>query len=311
MSAILTGAALQRGPKRMRARLVMVAITDNADDYGFACVAIETIAEKALCDKRTVIRVVAELEAEGWMQVRRRAVSGRSNLYFVNLAKLEVTPSERSRMSEWHRRFLGADQPPKTAKPRDRMSPETLQVGDSATAAKVSGDMVSPVETLAELVCAKLPEADISGDNSQGVQVTFSGGSGDISGFPNKKNVLTFRNVTTPLPPSARGNGEAGFVEDADLIAAQHVCRECNLADTRTLGAVQRAIGNFRLRSDAEPQQVAEMMIAAYREWMEWGQSLRFRWKPARFFSDGHWLNSETWPLQQQVVDRMARAGRL
>lgn len=393
MSAILTGAVWQRGPLVVRERMLLAAITDNADDYGFACVAIETLAAKVLCTPRTIMRLLGALEREGWLLVKRKAMNGRGNLYFVNVTKLGVVLSERARMSEWHRQFLGTAAAGaavrKATGTGDRMSRETAQRPVFTGSRAVSGDKVSRENEPAQNPVESTVDEGGSGDISGVGQVTFAADSGDISGSLYKKNVLTVRNVLTPLPPSTpeqpeeqatakakakasgseepgvqqaaqvnpathgesertatatatakatagvnagdelgagdgagAGSARAGLAlvtlppEDAarlkrQIRAAKRVCVECNLADDRTERAVLRAIRNFARRSDAEPEHVAEMMIGAYGEWAGMGAMLRYRWKPARFFSDGHWINAETWPLQQHVVDRMARSGRL
>lgn len=102
----IANAALDHGPRnRPRLRLLLLALARHADEYGFAYPSVETLAEKALCDERTVSRILDELERGGWIAVRRKAVSGRHNAYFMNLAKLNVRlwPSGSCRAPEKQR----------------------------------------------------------------------------------------------------------------------------------------------------------------------------------------------------------------
>lgn len=90
------------GPEERTATLVMLAIADNADDFGFGCPGQALIARKARCDERTVIRVIAQLEQEGWLRVVRKIVNGKSNAYLLNLGKIGVTLSPDSERSPLH-----------------------------------------------------------------------------------------------------------------------------------------------------------------------------------------------------------------
>lgn len=328
MSGILTGAALQRGPKTMRARLVLVAITDNADDYGFACVSLETIAEKALCVPKTVTRVLAELEHEGWMQIRRKAIGGRNNLYFVNLAKLGITPSERSRMSEWHRQVLGAEAAgQKTAAAKAAFPADTMSLGEAqhsfvSASSSAPQDIVSHGNGLPETVRKSGSGAE---ENSSAVepakghfghsQGTFSDAPRDISAFAIRKNVERRTLKTTPLPPDKRGEVGArssvlsGSVEWAN---AGIVMQECNLADPRIRTAVTLAIANFCKRTDATAYDTAMLMVESYRTWTGMGAQLRYRWSPRKFFADGHWAQDwHAWPLVPELAARANRPGYL
>jgi hypothetical protein len=143
----------------MAAAFIMVAIADNADDFGFAFPSTETIAAKARCDVRTVYRYLDELEAEGWLRRMAKVINGRGNAYFLNLSKLGVTLSPDARRSPVHTALI-------------------RRHGDNLSrffVPKESGD-----------------SGEISGDNPQPTQVTAppshvtkEGGSGDTRSHAN------------------------------------------------------------------------------------------------------------------------------
>jgi hypothetical protein len=84
------GAVLQWGPETLRPRMALVSIADNADDYGFACVSMESIAAKLLCVPRQAMRIVDTLERDGWMTVHRKAgPDGKGNVYLGSRASTE------------------------------------------------------------------------------------------------------------------------------------------------------------------------------------------------------------------------------
>ena len=100
MSNIVSSGVWQCGPTEMVQQFLMVAIADNADDFGFAFPSVDTLAFKTRCNKRTVMRQLDNLEAQGWIRVFRKAINGRQgkgNAYLVNIAKLGVTESPKGR----------------------------------------------------------------------------------------------------------------------------------------------------------------------------------------------------------------------
>jgi hypothetical protein len=201
MSARLMGAIVTCGPGQARLRLALLAIADAADDFGFAVLSIEKIAERSVCNRRTAMRLVQTLEREGWMCVRRRAVGGRVSVYFVDAERLGVRPDQKSRKSEMHRAFekKSGDKVPgegdrlqtSAYKALRKSSPQADGVGG-----KRSGELSSDVENVSA--------SETSGDNPQGVQVTPSAKSGDkMTGPFNSFNRFNPINPNySPLPPS-------------------------------------------------------------------------------------------------------------
>jgi hypothetical protein len=85
------------GPNSRNARLLLLAIAEHANDDGIAWPGLGLLAEETRQSERTVQRLVAVLEREGWLQVQRRTNSvptrggqyeRRGNTYHVSLAKL-------------------------------------------------------------------------------------------------------------------------------------------------------------------------------------------------------------------------------
>jgi hypothetical protein len=216
MSAKVMGAVMTGGPRQLRQRMVLVAIADNADDFGFAVLSIETIASKAVCEARTAMRMVQALERGDWLRVQRRVTGGKGSVYFVNVDRLGLVPDARSRKSEMHQAFARTLKNPFSG---DKMSPESkpgaeavlksLGISCLEEGAKddtESGDKMSPENGLPAVDIFFVPEK--SGDNSQGVQVTKTSESGDILTLPILRNHVNHlnRSTTTPQPP-LRGGG--------------------------------------------------------------------------------------------------------
>lgn len=307
------GAVMVAGPRAMRLRLALVAIADNADDFGFAAPSIETIAAKAACDPRTAMRVVQQLEREGWMKVKRRVVDGRGSVYFVDVEKLGVVPDAKSRKSEWHLKF--EQQMKRSEDARDKVSPVAKQDkqradgsspanGDGAASAKCeeSGDTLS---------CVNLFLPQDSGDNSQGGQVTIHRDSGDKTAVPILKNQEPSCNPNNPHSPQGWGRADrdarGGFRDAIDL-----VMQSCDSSDRKLRkaisGALESAVRKSLQRGEPEsPDAVAARMVNAWEEFCRNGKFMRYRPLPVSFFSQGLWASEVRWPWNQQLV-RESRA---
>lgn len=185
MSVEIMAAVWRCGPEEQVPMLVLLAIADNSDDFGFSCPSQELIAMKARCDKRTTIRHIAKLEQAGWLGVLRKSIPGKqglANAYFVNIARLGVAPSPNSRLSPLHRSLQKSH--------GDKLSRIFLPpgLGDTETGLR---DNPQP-----DLVT---PEADY---------VTNEAREGDTRCHPNRITITSEpsspespKNLNTPLPP--------------------------------------------------------------------------------------------------------------
>lgn len=79
-----------KGPENLKERMVLLAIADHANDSGSAFPGIELIAQKTCMDKRSVLRWLEVLEANGWMTIDRKSsgTGRKGNTYYLNLTKL-------------------------------------------------------------------------------------------------------------------------------------------------------------------------------------------------------------------------------
>lgn len=111
-----------RGPKNPARKLVMVALADNANDYGICWPGYALIAHKSSVSVRTTMRTIEALVAENWISVEKRAVQkinkktkknrpGHLNRYQINLAKLGLSRDNLS---------------PEAIESRDILSPDSL-----------------------------------------------------------------------------------------------------------------------------------------------------------------------------------------
>ena len=73
--------AWKAGPEDSNARYVYLAIADNANDEGFAFPSLTFLRDKTKLSESTVRRCIANLEANGWLEVKRGVGKGKRSEY--------------------------------------------------------------------------------------------------------------------------------------------------------------------------------------------------------------------------------------
>lgn len=282
---------MDHGPSSGPLSHTLVAIADNADDYGFAFPSIETLATKSRCDVRTVMRRIQRLETAGWIRVRRRVLGGKGSVYFINLEKLGVTVNSKSRRSAvWGEinRLLNA------AKSGDILSCEKTPK---------SGDKMSP-------------ESLFSGDNSQPSQVTKRADSGDKSRSPliNHQEPLFNRNASPQPPSQAKGARLPSLAASADDDAkgfdeaVAKVQRECGLSGARIGGVIGVAM-RLEESKDDHPDtwnSICERMIRSYKRFLKEQEWMAYKVLAPRFFAE-LWDDDRKWPWDEKKLSERRR----
>jgi hypothetical protein len=130
--------------KNSTAKIVLLAIADNADDFGEnSWQSLETIAAKSSIDRRSVIRVIKALVNHGFLQLAGVSTYGTNN-YTVTLDKLGHPPKKRSKTG----RPKSSDSESleqKSSDPEVKKSDSVVESGDSG---KESSDEKSPESSL-------------------------------------------------------------------------------------------------------------------------------------------------------------------
>lgn len=99
------------GPQKQGELLVLLAISDHADDDGYAWPSMARIAKKARMLERSAQRIVRQLEADGWLTIQTGNGRHGCNQYRIN--PVQETPSECHPVQETPR--------PKRQKPRPKV----------------------------------------------------------------------------------------------------------------------------------------------------------------------------------------------
>jgi hypothetical protein len=91
MAAELLGLVLKHGPENNTLKVVMMTLTNYANEQDVCWPSIPTIAQNAALTDRTVYRALAKLCADGWIKKQnrfRKNGAKTSNAYRINAARL-------------------------------------------------------------------------------------------------------------------------------------------------------------------------------------------------------------------------------
>lgn len=106
MSVKAMNAVFDHSDARLGSRLVLLAIADNADDYGVAWPGIKELARKAKLSERAVQYAIEDLSALGEVVVYLRKSPWRTNLYAMRLpGLLPIELGETQILRHVRRRF--------------------------------------------------------------------------------------------------------------------------------------------------------------------------------------------------------------
>jgi DNA-binding MarR family transcriptional regulator len=88
--------AFKAGPPDSNARYVYLAIADYANEVGFAFPSLEALIAKTRLSKSTVRRCIANLEADGWLEVKRGVGKGKRSEYTLKeISKRAFLPNTK------------------------------------------------------------------------------------------------------------------------------------------------------------------------------------------------------------------------
>ena len=115
--------------------------------------------------------------------------------------------------------------------------------------------------------------------------------------------------VQSPLPkpspiPTKPKDRDQGLEKPSTGInanmMARGLCERLNLSRGMGKGTVYEAAYDLALQETqrgGDLEKLCERMVEAYQRWMS-TDGLEYRWSPAKFFAEGHWLHPEQWPLK-------------
>lgn len=99
--------------------------------------------------------------------------------------------------------------------------------------------------------------------------------------------------------------------EEGGLSKADEVSRDCNWTNPKLTPVIDSALAQHATQNSGSIEDAARLMVENWRLFQECGPYLRFVWGPRRWIRDGHWVNTEGWPVDWETMRRenSARVG--
>jgi Helix-turn-helix domain len=263
---------------------VMQVLANEADDDGMNCFpGTRLIAERSRVSERQVIRIVQQLEADGYLQIGVRGQgAGVFSEYHLNVRRLheEAEITRERRREERLKKKFGKRCHGVTFLPGRNLAKK----GDTGTG---KGDTRAKKGDICDAPLFVLPVKDPSETKTH---------TAALSAPQRAEN----RPLGTPLPRESVCALETSAALDR---AADQVCSGRDITNARRWQVVRRAIAARADKGD-EPPAVALAMLAALKRKDELGEQLR----PCgldRFLGDGMWRDEKRWPWDRDAQEAM------
>ncbi|HVJ09712.1 MAG TPA: helix-turn-helix domain-containing protein [Acidisarcina sp.] len=297
MSVRVMADVWDNGPEDAAQCAVLVALANFCNDDGGNCFpSVARVAKMLRYSERTVQRAIASLVADGWMTVERAGGRGVFSSYTIDVRRLKGCHPVT--LSAGETKMQKGDI-------HDRKGDILAQKGDIHD---IPPDPLFGVTIMNHHEPSSIiPPTPLQGDCEEKEHEAHAEGNGSA-----KDEAATKAGARRMESVSAIAGGI-----DAE---AERVMRECGfiLSNSRLRAVVSAALSLEREKRSRtsgheaiEVAAISDEMIENYRQYVTMGEFLRFTWGPRKFFGDGHWINWQGWPIDQQRIDmrRGARAG--
>jgi len=283
--------------------------------------ALETIAQVAMVSVRTCQRLLESLERKGVIQRVRPKNQGRGAVTFYYFCELDELPEGCHGVTLSESSLFGQK--------GDKRVTEGCHKGDIDGIAIDNRELkqqkqqvqkqTPPNPLVPEGECGEEETAD-DGTEKEGAEILAGNGVADGSEKPD----------ALPCSPQGCNRDRAdedksdGFrhllrtlgaarSDDRITVAVDQVMRGCGFT-ARRLRPVMAAVIQQEADKGEPPPKTALAMIAAWSSYILQGEKLRCKWGARRFFAEGYWRESESWPwdavvLREQQVRAQASVG--
>jgi hypothetical protein len=281
---------------------------------------IESIAAVALVDRRTCQRLLGSLERKGVILRVRPTNQGRGASIFYYFRELDVLPEGRQDAALSTSSATGS----LFAQKGGKRAAEGRQKGGIQCSTSLYNREQEQQEQQVQKQTPPNPlvaegeggEEELANDGKTEEGTTHLEGAQEQ---PQKFVPAPVRVVSSPrdgFAPAPEAGDRAGAESDSLLrsdCAVDQVMQGCGFTAHR-LRPVLAAVIQQQADKGEPPPTTALAMIAAWRSYILQGEKLRCKWGARRFFAEGYWRESESWPwdavvLREQHVRAQASVG--
>jgi hypothetical protein len=281
--------------------------------------ALETIAQVAMVSVRTCQRLLESLERKGIIQRVRPKNQGRGAVTFYYFCELDELPEGCHGVT--------LSPPSLFAQKGDKRVTEGCHKGDIDGIAIDNRELkqqeqqvqkqTPPNPLVTEGECGEEELADDgktqdSADSlaSDGIPENEDRALGDRWNSAQPKNLVPGDHATGTLGVQSNGGR---YAQQGLGAAVDQVMQGCGFTAHR-LRPVLAAVIEQEADKGEPPPTTALAMIAAWSSYILQGEKLRCKWGARRFFAEGYWRESESWPwdavvLREQQVRAQASVG--
>jgi hypothetical protein len=277
---------------------VLVYVQATRHCYGsMAKFSLRSMAESSGISKDTVRRALLIMQEIGMLRACGGAPGRAAEYELVDLKDLAAhlgAQYDRRRASYVFPEAIVAELRAKVEKVLGKTQGKTVSVRDSSHSVKRK----ATVSQRDSLFVEKAAEKADPGVSPRDAAVSLGAKTVSPEGRPYISNTQNNK-TTSPLPLPASGKGKDTGIPNRDtqlLEAAHAVCAEVGIAEPRREKEIRRAIALYCDRERMSPAEVAAAMIAAWREYREAREDMRFPWGARKFIIGGHWADPRSWP---------------
>ncbi len=314
------------GPEDAAQCEVLVCLANHCDDNGKSCYpSIARIARMSRRSERTVSRVIAALEEDGWITVERGAGRGVMSRYQIELGRLkrchgvtfsgdeaaaEKVTSVQEKVTSTTQKGDIHDNPPHpplgrtVIEPSKNLTPPTPSRGEGERApGEPAAASPEAVEDATPLTAEQ--EAHLATVTDPALRKGFA----ESYRAQNRERIQRDREENRELARLERLRESLPDCESA----RDWVMRECGFvrATGRGIGAVLYGLMALERERGSPPWEAAPRMAAAWRRYVAEGPNLRVQYGPRKFFELGIWRDERGWARDEARLarERGARIG--
>lgn len=126
---------------------------------------------------------------------------------------------------------------------------------------------------------------------------------------PKKSNpfaeVVTRNDTIVTSNGRKKPNGSVNGHGDHRNEAINHVMNECSFTNEALKPILFSVLDQHKKKNDIPAYEVAAAMIQAWREYLAIAGTMKYHWEPENFFSKGHWLTPQKWPMDSKKIEEI------
>jgi len=299
-----------------REKLVLIVLADAHQDRAkhFTYPSIETIAEDAMCDRRSCQRYLAALQRKGVIERLRPANQGRGMQVFYFFTALDDVPEgwqPAALFGDSFSRRRAAEGRQKGGRRAANGAPALLErAQELELELEQKPNTTPPTPLVAE--GAKTSEEQSDAGETKGSAASVAAithtGAVVVERVPEKAHAIQPSTARFCTDGIAGMGKDAGVAREDDVDLAVESVAKCLGVANRRKRKLFRAVIELEMQSGTAPDVTAAAMVDAWNKQAAKSAVLFRKFGLAEFFGDGIWKDSERWHWNEALLRERAGA---